>query len=374
MTAYAQQNQDLRILPGGIMKDKYMAYIGSYSYTGKAKGITICDVDVKNGTFTKRTEIEVNNSSYLVAARDQKTLYSISDEGVIAFRILENGALSRMNTRNIRGMRGCHLAIDQKDEYLMVSGYHDGKATLLGVEKDGAVGPIIDGVYDKGIGSVAERTFRPHVSCTRMTDDQKYILVADLGIDQVRVFRFDKTDGKMRQIDTIRCELQSAPRHFRFSPDRKFLYLMYEVKNVIDVYTFREGKTDSDISLEKIQTISTHNDPSNSPLIAACQMRFSPDPDAQHLYCTNAGINTLTVFDRDKETGLLSMKGSLPVSGAYPKDFCVFPDEKHIAVANNESGTITFFSVDYEKGLLVMNARELPIDEPNCICMVKIPE
>ena len=68
------------------------------------------------------------------------------------------------------------------------------------------------------------------------------------------------------------------------------------------------------------------------------------------------------------------MKGSLPIGGEYPKDFCIFPNEKHIAVANNESGTITFFSVDYERGLLVMSARELEIDEPNCICMVRLPQ
>ncbi len=355
------------------MKSKYVAYIGSYSYMGSAKGITICDVDVEKGTFKKRTEIQVNNSSYLVVSRDQKTLYSIADEGVVAFRILPNGALSKLNTRNIRGMRGCHLAIDQYDQYLMVSGYHDGKATLLKLEKDGSVGPIIDGFYDKGIGSVAERTFRPHVSCARMTDDQKYILIADLGIDQVKIFRFDKTDGKMRQIDTIRCELQSAPRHFRFSPDRRFLYLMYEIKNVVDVFTFREGKDENDIQLEKIQTISTHNSDPSNPLIAACQMRFSPDKDAKHLFVSNAGIDTLTVYDRDVETGLLTMKNSLPVSGEYPKDFCIFPDEKHVAVANNDSGEITFFSVDYETGMLVMSSRALEIDEANCIALAKLP-
>ena len=33
------------------MKGKYMAYVGSYSYTGKAKGITVFDVDVEKGMF-----------------------------------------------------------------------------------------------------------------------------------------------------------------------------------------------------------------------------------------------------------------------------------------------------------------------------------
>ena len=47
------------------MQDKYMAYVGSYSYNGQAKGITVYDVDVKKGKFIYRCEMEVDNSSYL---------------------------------------------------------------------------------------------------------------------------------------------------------------------------------------------------------------------------------------------------------------------------------------------------------------------
>ena len=52
-------------------------------------------------------------------------------------------------------------------------------------------------------------------------------------IDQVKVYRF--TDDQLMLVDTIPCDLESAPRHFIFSADGKFIYLMYEVKNVIDV-------------------------------------------------------------------------------------------------------------------------------------------
>ena len=119
---------------------KYMAYVGSYSYTGKAKGITVFDVDVEKGLFIPRCEEEVNNASYLVASNSGKTLYSIADEGVVSFRILENGSLARLNTAPIKGMRGCHLSTDAKDKYIFVSGFHDGKSTVLRLNKDGSVG------------------------------------------------------------------------------------------------------------------------------------------------------------------------------------------------------------------------------------------
>ena len=103
---------------GYQMSGKYMAYVGSYSYSGTAKGITVYDVDVENGRFIYRCEMEVNNSSYLTVSHDRKTLYSIADEGVVSFRILENGSITRLNSANIKGMRGCHISTDEADELI----------------------------------------------------------------------------------------------------------------------------------------------------------------------------------------------------------------------------------------------------------------
>ena len=118
----------------------------------------------------------------------------------------------------------------------------NGKTTVLSLNEDGSVGEIVDGVFDKGYGSVAERNFRPHVTCTRRMPDNKYVLSVDNGVDQVKIYRFNNKDQKLIQVDAIRCDLESAPRHFRFSRDGRFLYLMYELKNVIDVFTYETGE------------------------------------------------------------------------------------------------------------------------------------
>ena len=56
------------------MQDKYMAYVGSYSYNGQAKGITVYDVDEKKGKCIYRCEVEVDNSSYLTVSHDGRML------------------------------------------------------------------------------------------------------------------------------------------------------------------------------------------------------------------------------------------------------------------------------------------------------------
>lgn len=350
------------------MQDKYMAYVGSYSYNGQAKGITVYDVDVKKGCFKYRCEEEVDNSSYLTVSNDGRTLYSIADEGIVAFRILENGALARINSANIKGMRGRHLATDSEDKYIFVSGYHDGKETVLRLNKDGSVGEITDGVFHKGLGSVAERNFRPHCSCGGRTPDGKFVLVADLGIDQVKIYRFDEKKGTLTLVDALRSELESAPCQFLFSADGHFMYLLHELKNVINVYTYETGERVP--KFEKIQTISATGPERLSQLTSAAVIRMAPDES--YLYCGNAGDNTISTFRRDPETGLLRLICCLPVSGDYPKDIAVFPDKKHLASINHESGTISFFSMDYDNGLMVMCNRTLEVNEPNCCVITKV--
>lgn len=352
------------------MKKKYMAYVGSYSYTGEAKGITVYDVDITKGAFKKRCEVSVDNSSYVIVSHDNKTLYSIADEGVVAFRILKNGSISRLNSAKIKGMRGCHLSTDPLDKYIFVSGYHDGKLTVLSLRPDGSVGEILDGVYHHGIGSVAERNFRPHVSCSKLTPDGHFVMAVDLGMDQVKIYRFDHAEHKLSLADILPCDINSAPRNFLFSKDGKYLYLMYEMKNTIDVFTYNYNKNNRSPEIEKIQTLPSTSCRSRSGMTAATCIHMTEDN--KYLFCANAGDNAVSLFDRDSDTGLLTPIFCLPISGEYPKNMAIFPDGKHIASVNHESGTITFFRVDYEKGLLIMSANGIKVNQPNCCAIVEI--
>ena len=63
-------------------KDKYVAYVSTYTMNDN-HGITIYDVDVKNGRFEKKSQVEITNSSYLTISHNQKYLYSITDFGII---------------------------------------------------------------------------------------------------------------------------------------------------------------------------------------------------------------------------------------------------------------------------------------------------
>ncbi len=349
---------------------KYVAYVGTYTH-GNSKGIHVYDVDVENGVLTERAEVKVSNASHTAISKNRRFLYSIEDEGVAVFKRDENGDLERINSVNIDGMRGCFLATDVDGKYLYVAGYHDGKVTVVHTHKDGRLGSLMDGVFHTGLGSVAERNFRPHVNCVRPTPDNKYLCAVDNGIDQVKIYRINKRRHKLELVDILRCPRESGPRILRFSADGRFVYILFELSNEIKVYSY-DG-TGNTPEFELLQTISTLTKRDEDSIHNAAS-GLALAPDGKHLFCTTAGENTVSMYEIDPETGLLEKKFTLPISGDYPKDLVIFPDNQHIAIANHASNTITTFKVDYEKNIIIMNSKPLKVETPNSIHMWLVPD
>ncbi len=349
-----------------MASEKYVAYVSTYTQ-GDNHGIKIYDVDMEKGRFTEKDQVEITNSSYICISHNKKCLYSITDFGVESYQILKDGNLRKLNFASINGMRGCYVSTDYTDKFLFVAGYHDGKLTVLHLNDDGSIGEITDEIYHKGLGTIAERNFRPHINCARMTHDNKYLLVADQGMDHVNVYSFDVQRGKVKLADVIRSEMESGPRHIKISKDGRFIYIIHEWKCYIDVYSYVEK--DGDPEFEKIQTVSTAKI-SKGNNNAASALSFSTDYN--YLLASNAGDNSVVIYNVNHEDGTLTQNLALPISGEYPKDAELFPNNKFLVSLNHESNQMTFFHVNLEAGTLIMNGPEVKVNVPNCIVFYQL--
>ncbi len=347
---------------------KYIAYVSSYTNNQSEKmGIRVYDVDVKKGRMTEKERVPITNSSYIALSHSEKFLYSITDFGVESYKINADGTLDLVNEASINGMRGCYLSTDYEDKFLFCAGYHDGKITVLRLNEDGSIGEITDEIYQKGLGSAAGRNHRPHVQCVKMTRDNKFLCAVDLGMDRVNVYLLNHNTGTLQPADVIHSEVESAPRHLKFSEDGRFAYIVHEQKRSVEVYAYTVK--DNVPEFEKIQSITTceESDPQG---VAASALNFSDD--FNYLLSSNMGENSVVLYNVNKETGLLSTILCLPVAGEYPKDAALFPDNQHLVSLNHETNAMTFFTVNMEKGTLVMNGPEIPVDQPNCIVIKKL--
>ncbi|MBR1771643.1 MAG: lactonase family protein [Lachnospiraceae bacterium] len=347
-------------------EERYIAYVSTYTQ-GDRHGIKIYDVDMEKGRFKEKSKVEITNSSYLTISHNRKYIYSITDFGVEAYHILEDGRLELINFAPINGMRGCYVSTDYTDSYLFVAGYHDGKLTVLKLHPDGSIGEITDEVFHKGLGSIAERNSRPHINCARMTHDNQYLLVADPGMDHVKVYRLNLEWGKVDLVDILHSDLNSAPRHIKISKDGRFIYVVHEWSCTIDVYSY-ENKKGLPV-FDKIQTVSTVRSEKGSTN-AASALSFSAD--YKYLLSSNAGDNSVVIFSVDLESGLLTRVFCLPISGDYPKDAEFFPNGKFLVSLNHESNDMTFFHLNLEAGNMIMNGPPIKVDVPNCILFHKL--
>ena len=350
------------------MGDRYVAYVGSYTHESN-KGLYLFDMDVEKGRISKRNEYELDNPSYITISHSKKFLYSICDQGVASYAIKDDGELEQLNVASINSMRGCHISITKNDTYLVVSGYHDGKITVMSLKKDGRVGDITDEVFHKGMGSIAERNFRPHISWSAFTPDEELLCVCDPGIDQIKLYEFNHNNGRIKLYDIIRSQLESAPRQILFSQDGKFAYVLCELKNFINVYSYDKDAESG--RFELIQNIFTVRKDHKSNSSAANIIMAN---NGNNLICSNAGDNTVTIYSVDKASGMLSSISSLPVSGDYPKYIAMFPDDKHLLSMNNQGNSITDFTIHFDRGLIVMNGPEIKISKPNNMVILNVSD
>ena len=194
------------------------------------------------------------------------------------------------------------------------------------------------------------------------------MLFRSLGVDQIKIYKFDGEKGKLKLQDLLHCELESAPRILKFRRDGKFAYVISELKNYISVYSYDgSGKTPKFELIQKVSTLNEYHSASS----AASALRFSRDDSL--LLCTNAGDNTAGLFAVDKDTGLLTRICILPISGDYPKAGDFFPDNRHIISLNHETNTITVFKVNYEKKYFTLWGKPISVETPNCILISEVP-
>ena len=181
-------------------KKKYVAYVGTYTH-GSSIGIHVYDVDMEKRTLTERNVVPVHNASYLTKSYNGQYLYSIADEGVEVLKIEANGDLTPINKVGIDGMRGCYLVSRHQWQVSFCGRISRcAKVTVVHTHRNGRLGSVMDAVFHKGLGSVAERNFRPHVSCVLPTPDGKYLCAVDNGVDQVKIY---KVTSDHRQAETL---------------------------------------------------------------------------------------------------------------------------------------------------------------------------
>ena len=220
-----------------------LIFVGSYAEADQP-GIHVFGFDAGLGALQPRTTYGgIANPSFLILHPKISCLYSVSevtgDGSIYAFKFYcQSGALEPINRQPSGGSAPCHLVLDESGNWLIVSNYLSGTVQVLPLADDGALGEPTHVVRHHGQGVHPERQEGPHAHSATFAPDGRFILVADLGIDQIVVYAFDAVKGKLGEHASAPRALVPVHAPLRFIQVGQHLYVVNELDNTISVYGY----------------------------------------------------------------------------------------------------------------------------------------
>ncbi len=343
-------------------------FVGTYTNTCDSKGIYAYDFDTQTADFVLKTSTEkIINPSFLSLSPDKKFVYTVNENGaestVSAFGYdSKNNTISYINQQNSKGADPCYITSDEKN--VLVANYSGGSIVVFKKNPDGSLSDAKQVIQLFGKGINPKRQESPHAHMVQFSPDKKYILVADLGTDSILIYKYNQNseDKILTLKDKISVKEGSGPRHFTFSKDGSFLYLLQELDARITVFKFNNG------SLDKIQETKLIK-PDFEGKIGAADIHITPNGD--FLYATNRGTaNEISCF-RIQKNGQLIYRYSKDVLGKSPRNFAIDPNGNYLLVANQNSDYISIFRINKMNGDLLDTDKKMELCAPVCLIFSK---
>lgn len=363
-------------------------YVGTYTeklpfVDGKGKGIYTFELNVETGSLHPLA-ITYNigtNPSYLCGST--KTIYVINEteapqarDGtqktgyVQALEIMGNdsgltrGALRPIGKWETHGSFPCHIALTPGGDAITVSNYGGGNVVMFPIDKkDGSLGTASDIHAFKGASmGVDYRQEASHVHSslwlTSTSTQKQFVLVADLGMDEVHQLSRSNSESKTLTLGTnVKRPIASGPRHMAFHPGSSTVYILDELSNTIGVYRF---DTTTGVLVEpSLQLISTLPGDWTTPNLAA-DIHLSSC--SKYVYVSNRGHNSMAGYKIVDESGQLELIGWESTRGGSPRNFLVFGEL--MLVANQDTDTIEVFRVDSTTGKLAHTGHSVECPTP----------
>lgn len=347
----------------------YNLIIGTYTNSCESKGIYVYDFSSDSGDFSLKANTEnVINPSYLTVSQGNDFVYSVNENGkesnVSSFKFdSKSGKLSFLNKEETNGADPCYIINDDKN--VISANYSGGNITVFGKNADGSLSKAKQIIQHSGKSVNEKRQESAHVHMTYFSPDKKFVLVNDLGMDKILVYKYDKNAPKdiLTLKETIDTKKGSGPRHLIFSNDGKFVYVLHELDGSLTTYKYKNG------SLKLLQETTIvakdfHDETS------AADMHITPD--GRFLYATNRGeANTINTFAISKK-GTLDLVNQVETKGKGPRNFVIDPNGNFLLVGHQYTNEVVIFRIDRHTGKLSDTGKRIELCSPVCLVFAKL--
>ncbi len=200
---------------------------------GSGEGIWRVSLDLRTGALSNPRQLATTPAPSYLAWGARGLLYATNEdvEGSLSVWRPTADSLDLVGVTSTGGAHPCHVHVDQGASLALVANYTSGSLAVVELDADGMP---LTGVPQQvfafdGSGPVSGRQEASHAHYVLPDPMGGAILVADLGADVIRRFRFDEGRRLREDGAAVRLPAGAGPRHAVFSSDGSTLYVLGEL-------------------------------------------------------------------------------------------------------------------------------------------------
>lgn len=338
-----------------------------------SRGIYHCTLDQETGKLSpSRLVAEITGPGFLALHPKLPLLYAVGTlEGtpsVVAYAAgrddQQRASLKLVNSAAIGDGGAAHLAIDATGKTLITAQYGGGSVAVFSLNDDGSINTRTQlHKHEGGSGVVGRRQDAPHAHWTGFSPDNRFAFVPDLGLDQVVIYKVDAAASKLTPHGAGDVPAGGGPRHMRFHPSGKWIYVLNELDLSVSVFDYDTEQG----TMTRKQTIPAVAKEALAKEQFTSASEILVHPSGQFVYSANRGHDTVTVYRVDANSGELTVVELEPVRGATPRNINLDPSAKWLLAGGQDSHTLASFAVDEQTGELTYNRSVISTPSPICI-------
>jgi 6-phosphogluconolactonase len=346
-------------------------FFGTHT-TGPGKGFSLAHFDTATGALTTPVFLqEAADPAYFILHPDGRHLYTCNS--ILEYQGKPGGSLSAyaidpatarltlLNRQPSYGGDPSYVSFDRTLHFLFVANYQGGNIAAFALKPDGSLGERTAFIQHTGKSVDPKRQTKPYAHSIVTDPANRFVLVPDLGVDKMFIYRFDASSGALRPNDPpfVTVKPGAGPRHVVFHPNGHWVYLIHEMGSIVTLYDWDAARG----ALKEVQTVSTL--PEGWKGVSTCSEMLI-HPNGKFLYASNRGHDSIALFDIDAQTGRLKMVSTFPTLGKTPRNFAFDPTNRWLLVTNHESNNAVVFAMDEKTGRLTPHGQPVSVPYPFC--------
>jgi 6-phosphogluconolactonase len=360
----SKQNETYKFLVGTFTTD--LGWV-----KGKGEGIYIIEVDPKSDSLKiVQTIKDLENPAYLASNEDGSQIY-VANEIVDTVnnypaRICHlerdsSGRYAKPQEGGSYGKAACHIALNSTRTMYAVTNYNEGQLAYGSLTPTGDMELNIKNRLMSGSSVNAARQGASHLHMSKFFDNDKRLIVTDLGSDSLRIFSVINNDLSAVPSFAIATDPGDGSRHLDISKDNKYIYVINELSNSITTYEYY-AQSNTMKKASKVTTLPQGFIGQNTT------SHILLSPDGKYIFAGNRGHNSIASFSVG-EKGNLTLIGHYPTEGEVPRNFTVTKDGKYLIAGNQNSDSVILYSIGNDGKLT--KAKKYSLPTPVCFVEIK---